>query len=64
MKKIAFYLIAIFLALSLNSPVTVGSTLDGTKVVSDEDAEWLKDEGYISTSKFIRQTRALERVFN
>lgn len=60
MKKIAFYLIAIFLALSLNSPVTVGSTLDGTKVVTDEDAEWLKDEGYISTSKFIRQTRALD----
>jgi hypothetical protein len=58
--KIVFYLMALFLALSLNSSAAVGSTLDGTKVVSDEDAEWLEDEGYTSMSKFIRQTRALD----
>ncbi|MBY0272723.1 MAG: hypothetical protein K2X02_04840 [Alphaproteobacteria bacterium] len=60
MKKIEFYLVALFLALSLNSSVMAGRTLDGTKVVGDEDIEWLKDEGYVSTSKFIRQTRALD----
>jgi hypothetical protein len=37
-----------------------GRTLDGTKVVSDEDIEWLADEGYVSTSKFIRQTLVLD----
>jgi hypothetical protein len=60
MKKIGFYLIAIFLGLSLNSSVAVGSILDGTKVVSDEDAEWLEGEGYVSTSKFIQQTLVLD----
>ncbi|MDI9634220.1 hypothetical protein QM565_00175 [Geitlerinema splendidum] len=59
-SKIEFYLMALFLALSLSSSAAVGSTLDGTKVVSDEDAEWLEDEGYTSMSKFIRQTRALD----
>jgi len=58
--KIEFYLIALFLALSLNSSVAVGSILDGTKVVSDEDAKWLKGEDVISTSKFISQVRALD----
>jgi hypothetical protein len=58
--KIELYLIVIFLALNLNSSVAIGSTLDRTKVVSDEDAEWLEDEGYTSMSKFIRQTRALD----
>ncbi|MBY0293033.1 MAG: hypothetical protein K2W92_07095 [Alphaproteobacteria bacterium] len=60
MKKIEFYSIALLLAFSLNSSVAIGSILDGTKVVSDEDIEWLKDEGYVSTSKFIRQTLVLE----
>ena len=60
MKKIEFYLITLFLALILNSSEAVGSILDGTKVVSDEDIEWLEDEGYISTSKFIRQTLVLD----
>ncbi len=58
--KIEFYLAALFLAFSLNSSVMAGRTLDGTKVVSDEDIEWLADEGYVSTSKFIRQTLVLD----
>ena len=58
--KTEIYLAALFFALSLNSSVAIGSILDGTKVVSDEDIEWLADEGYVSTSKFIRQTRALD----
>jgi hypothetical protein len=58
--KIEFYLAALFLTLSLNSSVMAGRTLDGTKVVSDEDIEWLEGEDVISASKFIRQTRALD----
>ena len=58
--KIEFYFVALFLALSLNSPVMSGHVLDGTKVVSDEDNEWLRGEGVVSTSKFIRQARALD----
>ena len=38
----------------------VGYVLDETKVVSDVDAEWLKDENIISTRKFVRQVRALD----
>ncbi|MBY0272719.1 MAG: hypothetical protein K2X02_04820 [Alphaproteobacteria bacterium] len=60
MKKIEFYLIAIFLAFSLNSSVAVSSILDGTKVVSDEDIEWLEGEDVVSTSKFIQQTLVLD----
>ena len=37
-----------------------GRTLDGTKVVSDEDIEWLEGEDVISASKFIRQTLVLD----
>lgn len=59
--KIEFYLAALFLALSLNNSVAVGSILDGTKVVSDADAEWLKGEDVISTKKFIQQTLVLEQ---
>ncbi|MCI5055577.1 MAG: hypothetical protein MRY83_05670 [Flavobacteriales bacterium] len=58
--KIEFYLAALFLTLSLNNSVMAGHTLDGTKVVSDEDIEWLEGEGYVSTSKFIRQTLVLD----
>lgn len=57
--NIEFYLIAVFLALSLNSSMAVGSILDGTKVVSDADAKLLKGEDIISTSKFVKQARAL-----
>jgi len=57
--KIEFYLIALFLALSLNSSVMAGRTLDGTKVVSDADAELLEGEDIISTSKFVKQAQAL-----
>jgi len=60
MKKIEFYLIALFLALSLNSSVMAGRTLDGTKVVGDEDIEWLEGEDVVSTSKFIQQTLVLD----
>ncbi|MBX9786071.1 MAG: hypothetical protein K2Y08_01915 [Alphaproteobacteria bacterium] len=59
--KIEFYLLAFLLALSLNSSVMAGRTLDGTKVVSDEDIEYLKGEDVISASKFIRQARALDQ---
>ncbi|MBY0272311.1 MAG: leucine-rich repeat domain-containing protein [Alphaproteobacteria bacterium] len=58
--KIEFYLAALFLALSLNSSAMAGRTLDGTKVVSDEDIEWLADEGYVSTSKFVQQVHELD----
>jgi len=37
-----------------------GPVLDRTKVVSYVDAEWLKDENIISTSKFVKQVRALD----
>ncbi|MBY0272720.1 MAG: hypothetical protein K2X02_04825 [Alphaproteobacteria bacterium] len=60
MKKIEFYLITLFFALSLNSSMAVGSTLNGTKVVSDEDIEWLEGEDVVSTSKFIQQTLVLD----
>lgn len=60
MKKIAFYLITLFLALSLNNSVMAGCILDGTKVVSDEDIEWLEGEDIASTSNFIRQTLVLD----
>ena len=58
--KIEFYLAALFLTLSLNSSAMAGRTLDGTKVVSDEDIEWLADEGYVTTRKFIQQAQALD----
>ncbi|MBX9786796.1 MAG: hypothetical protein K2Y08_05615, partial [Alphaproteobacteria bacterium] len=58
--KIEFYLAALFLILSLNSSVMAGRTLDGTKIVSDEDIEWLADEGYVSTSKFVQQVHELD----
>lgn len=57
--KVEIYLATLFLALSLNSSAAVSNILDGTKVVSDEDAEWLEGEDYVSTSKFIRQTLVL-----
>ena len=59
--KMRFYLIiTLFLVLSLNTSTLKGLNLDGTKVVSDEDIEWLRGEGYVSVSKFIRLTRALD----
>ena len=59
--KMRFYLIiTLLLVLSLNTSTLKGLNLDGTKVVSDEDTEWLRGEGYVSVSKFIRLTRALD----
>ncbi|MBY0272718.1 MAG: hypothetical protein K2X02_04815 [Alphaproteobacteria bacterium] len=59
--KMRFYLIiTLLLVLSLNTSILKSLNLDGTKVVSDEDIEWLRGEGYVSLSKFIRLTRALD----
>ncbi|MBY0271793.1 MAG: hypothetical protein K2X02_00035 [Alphaproteobacteria bacterium] len=59
--KMRFYLIiTLLLVLSLNTAALKSLNLDGTRVVSDEDIEWLRGEGYVSVSKFIRLTRALD----
>lgn len=59
--KMRFYLIiTLLLVLSLNTAALKSLNLDGTRVVSDEDIEWLRVEGYVSVSKFIRLTRALD----
>lgn len=58
--KVEQYVIAFLFALGISSPAIAGRILDGTKVVNDEDAEWLKGEDLVSTSKFVRQTRTLD----
>ncbi|MBY0501352.1 MAG: hypothetical protein K2P93_05055 [Alphaproteobacteria bacterium] len=54
------YVIALLAAICASNASVAGRVLDGTRVVSDEDAEWLKGEDLVSTSKFVRQTRSLE----
>lgn len=54
------YMIALLAAICASNASVAGRVLDGTRVVSDEDAEWLKGEDLVSTSKFVRQTRSLE----
>ena len=58
--KTGQYMVVLLLAFSISNPLSAGRVLDGTRVVSDEDAEWLKGEDLVSTSKFVRQTRSLE----
>ena len=54
--KLNLSLLAALLIINVNGPCFAGRVLDGTKVVSDEDAEWLAGEDVVSTSKFVRKT--------
>lgn len=55
------YSMMFFLTVVSTTAGMAGRTLDGTKIVSDEEVELLPGGGYTSTSKFIRQTLALDR---